>query len=102
VLFGKEFKDGSSILLILSTAQLINVSFASFETVILMSSYKKQLFNLNIIVVIFNLFVNLILINYLGLIGVAYGTLLTIILNKSLQYLIVKNKVLKYEFVKTT
>lgn len=101
MLFGKEFKAGSSILLILSTAQLINISFASFETVILMSTYKKQLFNLNVIVILFNLFVNLILIYYLGLIGVAYGTLMTIILNKSLQYLIVKNKVLKHEFVKT-
>lgn len=61
-LFGKEFNEGSVVLLILTLAYLINASAGAFETVLLMSSYKRYLFNLNLITVLLNIIFNIPLV----------------------------------------
>lgn len=94
-LFGSEFKEGNIVLLILTFAYLINSSFGSFETVLLMSSYKKYLFNMNLITVLLNIILNIPLVFLYGIEGAAFGTLITIATNRIMQYFFIKNKVLK-------
>lgn len=94
-LFGKEFIEGSMALLILTFAYLINASLGSFETVLLMSSYKRYLFNLNLITVLLNIVFNLPLVFLYGIEGAAFGTLLSITANRIMQYYFIRNKVLK-------
>lgn len=94
-LFGKEFNNGTIVLLILTFAYLINASAGSFETVLLMSSHKRYLFNLNLITVLLNLIFNIPLVLLYGIEGAAVGTLFSISANRAMQYYFIKNKVLK-------
>lgn len=94
-LFGKEFINGSTVLLILTFAYLINASLGSFETILLMSSHKGYLFNLNLITVLLNLMFNIPLVFLFGIEGAAVGTLISIAANRVLQYYFIRNKVLK-------
>jgi len=94
-LFGEEFKEGNVVLLILTFAYLINASLGSFETVLLMSSYKRYLFNLNLITVLLNIIFNIPLVFLFGIEGAALGTLISIATNRIMQYYFIRNKVLK-------
>lgn len=94
-LFGKEFIDGSMALLILTFAYLINASFGSFETVLLMSTHKSYLFNLNLITVLINIFFNVPLVFLYGIEGAAIGTLISITANRVMQYHFLRKKILK-------
>ena len=93
-LFGKEFIDGSLVLLFLTFGYMISASLGSFETVLLMSEYKKRLFQINLFVVLTNLFVNIPLVYFYGINGAAIGTLISIVFNRFLQFKIIKNKIL--------
>lgn len=93
-LFGKEFIDGSLVLLFLTFGYMISASLGSFETVLLMSEYKKRLFQINLFVVLTNLFVNIPLVYFYGINGAAIGTLISIVVNRLLQFQIIKNKIL--------
>lgn len=94
-LFGKEFKQGNIVLLILTLAYLINASVGAFETVLLMSSHKRYLFNLNLITVLLNIIFNIPLVFLYGIEGAAFGTLISIATNRIMQYYFIRNKVLK-------
>jgi len=93
-LFGKEFIDGSLVLLFLTFGYMISASLGSFETVLLMSEYKKRLFQINLFVVLTNLFVNIPLVYFYGINGAAIGTLISIVVNRLLQFQIIKSKIL--------
>ena len=93
-LFGKEFIDGSEVLLILTFAYMISASAGAFETVILMSSFKSDLFKMNLITVFSNIIFNIPLVINFGIEGAAFGTLLSITLLRIMQHRIIYNRVL--------
>ena len=93
-IFGEEFKEGRIVLLILTFGYMINATFGAFETVILMSLHKKLLFKLNLIVVFTNLIINIPLVYLYGINGAAFGTLISILVNRFLQYKVINDKIL--------
>ena len=93
-LFGMEFVNGSLVLLFLTFGYMISASLGSFETVLLMSKFKKQLFQINLLVVLANLIVNIPLVYLYGINGAAVGTLISLVLNRFLQFRIIRNKIL--------
>jgi len=93
-LFGKDFIEGKSVLLILTFGYMISAGFGAFETVLLMSKYKKALFKINLLVVFSNLFVNIPFVYLYGIKGAAFGTLVSILVNRFLQFQIITKKIL--------
>lgn len=78
--FGANFVEAYDILLVLGLAQIVNISVGSAGFMLSMSgSQKKELLNV-IIVIILNLFLNIILIKRYGVIGAAFATAIAITL----------------------
>ncbi|MDY7032485.1 MAG: flippase [Thermodesulfobacteriota bacterium] len=77
-LFGSQFKDGSSVLLILSLGQFINVATGSVGYLLMMSGYERLLRNSITCVAIGNIVMNVLLIQWFGIIGAAVATALSL------------------------
>lgn len=92
--FGNEFIEGQWVLFVLSFAFLLNAAAGIFETVILMSDYQNKLIKINLIVASTNLILNIPLIYFFGSLGASIGTLGAIIVNRKLQWRVIKKSVL--------
>lgn len=73
-LFGEEFKDGFTVLLILSSVHLINSFMGSAAIIMQMIGYQKQYQNIAILALVLNLGLNFLLIPIYGTIGAAVST----------------------------
>lgn len=91
-LFGKEYSKYSSILILLSLGALIDTSAGPIGAVLTMTKYQKiTLFN-SITCLLFNIIFSLCLVKKYGILGVAFSTTFSIILNNIIS--IVSNKIL--------
>lgn len=89
-LFGEVFTSASLTLLLFSFAQLINGTAGVFESFFLMTKLRNVLMKLNIMIIIVNIILNIPLVYFYGINGAALATLIAIILNRLIQYAIIK------------
>lgn len=92
LLFGKEFIGGAQVLVILSVAHLVNVSFGSVGMLLQMTGQHLQVLRISVINTIVSAVSMFILIPKYGLKGAAIAAALGIILNNILSYLVMYNK----------
>jgi O-antigen/teichoic acid export membrane protein len=78
-LFGNEFIIGSETLVILSIAQLVNISFGSSDTLLLMTGNEKLFRNIIVFAAILNLILNIIFIPLFGIKGAAFANMFSLI-----------------------
>lgn len=77
-LFGSEFEEGATALVVLSMGQFINVATGPVGYLLIMSGYEKLMRNINIIFAIINIILSILLIPRFGILGAALATALTI------------------------
>lgn len=75
--FGENFRAGSTVLVILSIAQFINVSTGSVGQILTMTGHEKLLGNLVTFSAVLNIISNIIFIKYWGMTGAALSTALS-------------------------
>ncbi len=77
--FGNEYVNGLSSLIVLSFGQLINAMAGSVGYILIMTQY--QTFHRNVILLgaLLNVTLNFVLIPYLGILGAAFSTTLTLV-----------------------
>lgn len=77
--FGNEYTNGLSSLIVLSFGQLINAMAGSVGYILIMTQY--QTFHRNVILLgaLLNMTLNFVLIPYLGILGAAFSTTLTLV-----------------------
>lgn len=91
-LFGKEYSKYGSILILLSIGILIDTSAGPIGAVLTMTKYQKiSLYN-SIFCLLLNVILSIVLIKKYGVLGVAFSTTLTTILNNLIS--IIFNKLL--------
>ena len=73
-LFGRQFKDGALVLLILALGQFVNVVTGSVGYLLMMSGHERLLRNSITCVAIGNIVMSMMLIPWLGLLGAAVST----------------------------
>ncbi|MCT4556812.1 MAG: flippase [Pelagimonas sp.] len=91
-LFGPEFAPAYLPLLILSLAHTINASFGSAVNLLSMSGHERETLQAIVIATLLNIVANAGLVAAMGLNGAAIGTLLSILLYKSLLTRVVHKK----------
>lgn len=79
-LFGKEFVVGSSILIVLTIGQIVNVAAGSVGYLLSMTGKEKILLKIMFVTALFNIISNMLVINTYGLLGVAVVTAFSIVL----------------------
>ena len=89
-MFGKEFGLGQHSLLVFSFAQLLIGTTGVFESVFLMTDNKKVFLIINGIMIFLNMSLGFIMISAAGILGAAYSTLISVIVNRTLQYLFLR------------
>lgn len=77
-LFGSDFEQGATALVILSIGQFINVATGSVSYLLTMCGYEKLIRNYLIVFAIINLILSLLLIPKFGLLGAALVTALIV------------------------
>lgn len=78
-LWGKEFINSYMILLILALGQFVNVATGAAGRMLVMCGFQKEESYINIVFMILNIILNVVLINYFGVIGAALTTAFTFI-----------------------
>ena len=92
-LWGSEFTEAYSILVILVVGQFMNVSTGSVSHLLVMCGYEKTHSYISAFSVVLNILLNIILITHWGAIGAAIATTFVIILENLIKLYIVKKKV---------
>lgn len=91
-LWGKEFMNAYSILLILSIGQFINISSGPVVYLLIMTNHEKLVRNISIIITFLNFILSFVLISNFNAIGAAIATATCITLNMIICVLFIKNK----------
>lgn len=84
ILFGAEYVGGYQALLILATAQTLNSSFGAAANLLNMSGFEKFTLRSIAAAVCVNIVTNAILIQFFGINGAAFGTLIAVLFYKRL------------------
>jgi O-antigen/teichoic acid export membrane protein len=90
-IFGQEFKQGSTVLIILALGQFINVVTGSVGYLLMMSGYERLMRNVLFVCMFISIILNILLIPNYGIIGGALAAALVI----SIQNLIAMTLVYK-------
>ncbi len=77
-LFGKDFVQGSQVLVILSISSFINISVGPTANLITMTGYQKIELANGICALLMNIFLNILLIKLYGIMGAAIATCISI------------------------
>lgn len=101
-LWGIEFEEAYSILIILSIGQFFNVSTGCAGMILIMCGFEKTYGYVSIAFVILNLFLNYFLIMLYGAVGAAISTAITITSENIFKLILAKQKtgILTIPFVK--
>ncbi|MDC1505114.1 oligosaccharide flippase family protein [Winogradskyella sp.] len=91
-LWGEEFKQAFSILIILSIGQFFNIASGPIGSLLIMCNYEKVLRNITITSLVLNVLLNYFLIKYYGANGAAIATAITIAIIMVLSSFFVKIK----------
>lgn len=78
-IWGREFKAGFSVLIILSIGQFFNVATGAVGTLLTMTGFEKKLLKVNVFFMILNLILNYIFISVWGIMGAALAYAVSII-----------------------
>jgi O-antigen/teichoic acid export membrane protein len=97
-LFGDEFLEGSSVVIVISIGLFFNAMSGSVGQILNMTKHQKELRNFTIITVIINIVLNYILINELGILGAAIASLSANIILNLLCIIYIKKKLGFYAF----
>lgn len=92
IMFGKDFTIGGTVLILISLAELINVSTGPVGILLKMSGHQLVDLKISILVLVINIFLNYFLIPVYGLIGAAIATAVAI----SITHLVRLSMVWKY------
>ena len=79
-LFGQEYTNAASVLIVLVLAEMIHIAFGMGGTVMLMTSQERPFMFITLGNALFSALVMLLLVPYFGLMGAAIGFLLSVIL----------------------
>jgi len=77
-LFGPKFEEGALVLTILAIGQFINVATGSVGYLLMMSGHERLMRNNVACMAIVNIFISLLLIPWLGVIGAAISTAISL------------------------
>ena len=91
-IFGKQFINGSNLLQILSVGQFINVATGAVSYLLMMSGFEKDLRNIVVLSGILSLCVTFSLTKFYGIVGAAYATTCTVLLQNLLAVGMVKKR----------
>lgn len=91
-LWGEDFKQAFSILMILSIGQFFNISSGPIGSILIMCNYEKVLRNITLVSLILNIILNYFLIKEFGGNGAAIATAFTIGIMMALTTIFVKRK----------
>ena len=90
-IFGIDFLQGSTVLIIIAIATLINSATGNVDQILNMTKNQKLLFKINIVSLIINIAFNAVLIPYYGINGAATASLIsTVFMNIAALYFIKK------------
>ena len=89
---GDDYNVGLEVVLIVSLGKLLTMSMGCLNNIITNSKYYVYVFWFSIISALLAVVLNLYLIQWYGIIGVAYATLMVIILINFLKILLVQNR----------
>lgn len=78
--FGEEFIIGSTILMVLTVGQFINVICGSVGYILTMTGNEVKMRNIMLVTALINVVLSIVLVQFFGVIGVALGTTCSIIL----------------------
>ncbi|MDA9003873.1 polysaccharide biosynthesis C-terminal domain-containing protein [bacterium] len=79
LLFGKEYIDAYSVLVILSFGQIVNLGCGSVGLVMQMLGSEKKIVSVSFISLVINITLSLLLINNFGVDGAAYASAISIV-----------------------
>jgi O-antigen/teichoic acid export membrane protein len=91
--WGSEFEEAYWILILIASAQFINISSGATGTILIMTGNEKVVGYLTSFTALLNIFLNFILIPKFGGLGAAIGTGATLIIQNIIQFILVKRKV---------
>jgi O-antigen/teichoic acid export membrane protein len=77
-MFGNEFIEGATVLIILCVGQVVNSISGSVGVILQMTGHQKVYQNIVLIALILNLILNLLLVPLYGTIGAAIATVISI------------------------
>ena len=78
-MWGPEFTSAYYILIVLSVGQLINIGTGAVGQLLTMTGNEKSNKNIMLVFVFINLLLNLVLINFYGLLGAAFANMVTVV-----------------------
>ena len=93
LIYGQAYTSASTPLMILATAQIINVGTGATGPVLIMTGYQKQWFYISFSMLLLNLITNIILIPRLHLIGAAIASLLALSSLFGLGLVVIKTRI---------
>ena len=73
-IYGREFADGATVLVVLTVSQLVYVYEEQFITVLAAMDYPRNIFRINTVFLVTNLGLNLLLVPSIGWLGAAIAT----------------------------
>ena len=91
-LWGEEFKNSYWILIILTVGQFFSIASGASAQLLIMCGFHKIQSYITTSFMIINLILNIILINYYGVIGAAIATMITVIGVNITRVIIAKKK----------
>jgi O-antigen/teichoic acid export membrane protein len=91
-LWGSEFVSAYPILVILSIGQFFNICTGCSGLLLTMTGFEKEQSYLSMSILVLNIILNIIFINYFGALGAAISTAFTITLVNIIKVILVKKK----------
>ena len=79
-LYGAGYMAGSTVLIILTIGQVINVSCGSVGYILLTTGHEKVVRNIMLITAFINIGLNILLVQFLGVTGVALATMISVLI----------------------
>jgi len=79
-LFGPDYIEGASVLIVLAFGQFVNVACGSVGYLLTMTEREKKLRNIFFVAAILNVVLSILSVEYFGVIGVAYSTAFSVML----------------------
>lgn len=92
-LWGEEFKEAYWILLIISAGQVFNISTGAAGLILVMCGHERTQRNISIYSIIANIFLNILLIYFLGIYGAAIATAISVSSINILKLIYAKRKI---------
>ena len=93
LIYGQAYTSASTPLIVLATAQIINVGTGATGPILIMTGFQKQWFYISFSMLLLNLITNIILIPRLHLIGAALASLLALSSLFGFGLVVIKEKV---------